>query len=89
MAEKKEKKVGDITHFFDKISVAIIKVAKGQKVKVGDNLHYKNKSGSVDFTEPVESMQIFKEQVQAAKAGEEAGVKVSQKVGDGVEVFLA
>ena len=84
-----EKKVGEITHFFDKISVAIIKVAKGQKVKVGDALHYKNKSGSVDFTETVESMQIFKEQVEVAKAGEEAGVKVSQKVGEGVEVFLA
>ncbi len=87
MANKK--KVGDITHFFDKISVAIIKVVKSQKIKVGDTLHYKNKKGTVDFAEKIESMQIFKEQVETAKAGEEVGVKVGQKIGEGVEVFLA
>lgn len=84
----KEKKVGEVTHFFDKISVAIIKVAKGQKIKVGDTLHYKNKKESTDFTENVDSMQLFKEPVEVAKAGEEVGVKVGQKISEGVEVFL-
>lgn len=84
-----EKKVGEVTHFFDKISVVIVKVAKGQKISVGDTLHYKNASGSTDFTEKIDSMQIFKEQVQTAKAGEEVGIKVGQKISEGVEVFLA
>jgi len=83
-----EKKVGEITHFFDKISVAIIKVAKGQKIKVGDTLHYKNKAGSTDFTEELASMQLFKEPIEVAKAGQEVGVKVGQKIHEGVEVFL-
>lgn len=75
--------IGEITHYFSKIWVAVIKL--DDTLKVGDNI--KIVGGGTEFTQPVESMQIEHAQVQEAKAGESIGLKVAQKVKEGYKVY--
>lgn len=81
--------VGKITHYYDKIGVAVVEVAS--PIKVGDTIRIKAPKGSpreADFTQTVSSMQIEHKQVQAAKKGDAIGMKVDQPVKDGDQVFL-
>jgi putative protease len=88
MAEAKsgsvEEQVGTVTHFFSKISVAIIELTG--PLKVGDTIHITGHT--TDVTQPVTSMQVEHEQRQEAKAGDAVGVKVDANVREGDKVFL-
>jgi putative protease len=88
MAEAKsgsiEEQVGTVTHFFSKISVAIIELSS--PLKVGDTIHITGHT--TDVTQPVTSMQVEHEQRQEAKAGDAVGVKVDANVREGDKVFL-
>ena len=77
------KPIGEITHYFGKISVAVIKLE--DTLRVGDTI--KIVGGGTEFTQPVESMQIEHEQIQEAKAGESIGLRVLQKVKEGYKVY--
>ncbi|PIP14847.1 hypothetical protein COW98_00490 [Candidatus Roizmanbacteria bacterium CG22_combo_CG10-13_8_21_14_all_35_9] len=79
-----DKKVGIVSHYFDKISVAIIELSA--PLKVGDKLKFVRK-GEELFQQEVVSMQIEHQQIQVAKKGDGIGVKVDQKVHEGVEVY--
>lgn len=79
----KEKSLGKVNHYFDKIGVAAMKL--GDSLKVGDTIRVEG--GSVAFTQQIASMQIDHEQVNTAKMGEEVGFKVKQKVREGYRVF--
>jgi len=83
MAEVKP--VGKVTHFFDKIGVAIVKL--DAVLKVGDKIKFEGHG--VSFEQPVDSMQIDREPVKAAKMGDEVGMKVAQPVKAGDLVFKA
>jgi len=76
--------VGKITHFFDKISVAVIELSgtlrEGDKIRI--------KGSTTDFEQTVNSMQIEHETIEEANAGQSIGLKVSEKVRPGDEVFL-
>ena len=84
MNEVTEKLAGEVTNFFSRISVAGIDLSA--PVKVGDNLHFKG--ATTDFTEIVESMQIDRNQVTEAKAGDAIGIKVKMEVRKGDKVYL-
>lgn len=77
------KMVGKITHYFDNIQVAIVKLeaplAKGDKVKI--------KGNTTDLEEDVASMQVNHADIDEGKVGDEVGIKVSQKVREGDEVY--
>jgi putative protease len=77
-------KVGKITHYYDKIGVAVIEVAK--PLKVGDTI--KISGHDKEFTQEISSMQIEHEQIQEAKKGQVIGLKVDQPVKENDEVFL-
>lgn len=81
MAEEKE--IGKVTHYFDHLSVAVVKLA--EDLSVGDSIHIKG--GKTDFTQDVESMQVEHDQVENGKAGESVGLKVSEKVREGDKVY--
>lgn len=81
---KKEKKLGEILHYFDKISVAAIKVKA--PFKVGDVIHIKGHT--TDFEQPVGSIQIEHVAVQKVKKGDDIGIKVKEFVREGDGVFL-
>lgn len=78
-----EKKIGEITHYFDKIGVAIIKLSA--PLKVGDNI--KVKGATSDFEQAIESMQVEHADVESAESGQELGIKVSEKAREGDEVL--
>jgi len=80
---KEEKLIGKITHYFDKIGVAVIDLSSA--LKVGDEIHIVG--GEVDFTQPVEAMQIDHKPVKSAKAKDAIGLKVKEKVRDGYRVY--
>lgn len=81
--KSKEKLLGKVDHYFDKISVAAMKL--GDSLKVGDTVRIEG--GSVAFTQQIVSMQIDRESVNTAKKGDEVGFKVKQKVREGYRVF--
>ena len=78
-----EKEIGKVTHFFDKISVAIIEIT--DVLVVGDEIHIKGKE--TDFTQKVSSMQIEREPIDKAKAGDAIGLKVEELVREKDVVF--
>ena len=82
MAE--EKKIGEIVHFFGKISVAAIKLTG--ELKVGDTIHIKGHT--TDFEQAIDSIQIEHDKVQKAGKGDDVGIKVKDHVRVKDEVFL-
>lgn len=81
--EKKEELIGEVTHFFSKIGVGIIKLKK--PLKSEDVIHIKGATS--DFEQKVDSMQIDHKNVDKAKKGDEVGLKVEDKVREGDQVY--
>ncbi|TSC90425.1 MAG: hypothetical protein G01um10145_97 [Microgenomates group bacterium Gr01-1014_5] len=77
-------KVGKITHFYDKIGVAVL--ALTGSLKVGDRIRFV-RGGEDLFEQEVESMQVEHESVEEAKSGDEVGLKTTEQIKDGAEVF--
>lgn len=84
---KKEKKtrLGKVTHFFDKISVAVIKIEK--PIAVGDEISIEG--STTNFRQKVSSMQIDMKPIEKAKKGQEIGMKTKDKAREGDIVFKA
>lgn len=82
---KEEKPIGTVTHYFNHLGVAIIKLAsaleKGDKVKV--------KGHTTDFEQEIAEMQFDHKEIESGKKGQEVGVKVKEQVREGDEVFAA
>lgn len=76
-------KVGKITHFYDKISVAVVEIL--DTLAVGDTI--KVSGHGKEFTQTVGSMQVEHEQVKEAKKGMVVGMKLDQEANEGDEVF--
>jgi len=79
-----DKKIGTITHFFDKISVGIIKL--DGKLKVGDKI--KIAGGTTGFEQEISEIQLEHKSIPEGKKGQEVGVKVSEKVREGDIVYI-
>lgn len=74
-------KVGTVSHYYDKISVAVLDLSA--PLHVGDLIRF---SGSTEFSQKVESLQVEHEQVTSAAKGDTVGLKVTQPVKPGDEV---
>ena len=83
--EANEVLVGKITHYYDKIMVAAILLTGA--LKKGDTIHVKGRDA--DFTQTVDSMQINREDIEEAKAGDEIGMKLSEEAREGDEIYQA
>ena len=77
-------KIGKVTHYYDKIGVAIIELssalATGEKIKF-------IRGGEDLFEQKVASMQVEHEKIDKAKKGDVIGMKVDDEVKEGAEVF--
>jgi translation elongation factor EF-1alpha len=70
------REVGRVSHFFTKISVAVIELTA--TISVGDRIRIKGPTTNVEQT--VDSMEIEHEKVQRAEAGQSIGMKVKDRV---------
>ena len=77
-------KVGKVTHYYDKLQVAIVELAA--ELSVGDKIKFV-RGGEDMFEQAVDSIQIEHEKRQSAKKGEVVGLKVEKEVKEGAEVF--
>jgi len=69
-------RIGQVTHFYDKIKVAVINITA--TIQVGDTVHFLGHS--TDFKQEVTSLQIEHQGVNEVGSGQEVAMKVSQTV---------
>lgn len=81
---KKEKKIGKITHYFDKIKVIVVKLS--DNLSVGDTIRVVG-GENTDFKQKIVSMEIKGEKIKKAKKGKVIGVKVKEKAREGYKIF--
>jgi len=75
--------IGKVTDFFARPVVAGIELTAN--VKVGDKIHIKGHTTDLELN--VDSMQINNVDVNEAKAGDNIGIKVSERVRRGDMVY--
>ena len=78
------KLIGNVTHYFGNIGVAVI-VLSG-KLKEGDTIRIVG-GVDTDFEQKVGSMEVEHEKIKSAKKGDEVGMKVKEKVREGYKVY--
>jgi len=84
MEPKPEKKlVGKVTHYFTKISVAVVELT--DELKIGDRISIEGHT--TNFQQTVTSMQIEHQNVEKAGPGQSIGLKVEQRVREGDLVY--
>jgi len=71
-----KQEVGKVVHFFGKVSVAAIKLS--DTLKVGDRISIEG--AHTNFEQTVDSIQIEKQALTEAKAGDDVGIKVQDRV---------
>lgn len=81
--EIKGELIGEVFTYFSHVSVAGIKLSG--TLKVGDKIRIKG--ATTDFEITVDSMQIERNPVEEAKAGDSIGIKVPDKVRGGDKVY--
>ena len=81
--EPQYEKIGSITHFYPKPSVAIIELSA--TLNKGDKIVIKGSTTNIEQT--VDSMEIEHKQILNAQGGQSVGMKVNGRVRDGDIVY--
>ena len=81
--ERELVEVGRVSHYFSKISVAVIELKA--PLTVGDRILIKG--STTDLEQVVESMQIEHANVQRAEAGQSIGLKLDDRVRENDTVY--
>lgn len=77
-------KVGKVTHYYDKLDVAIVEL--DGTLAVGDKVKF-TRGGEDLFEQVVESIQIEHEKKDSAGKGDVIGLKTNEAVKEGTEVY--
>lgn len=83
MADK-QKKVGKVTHYYNKIGVGIVKFSS--PVKTGNTLCFKGHA--TDFKQTISEMELDHKKIESSKKGQEVGIKLDQRVREHDLVYL-
>jgi len=78
-----KKPIGKVTHFFDKIGVAVVELTGS--LKAGDTIEIAKDEENA-FQQVVTSMQVDHKPVEKAKKGDAIGMKVDNPVKEGAIV---
>ena len=78
-----ETKIGQVTHYFNHISVAVLDLTA--ELKVGDTVRFLGHSA--DFTQTIDSLEIEHQKVQSAGPKKEVALKTIQTEHEGTEVL--
>ena len=79
-------RIGVVTHYYNHLSVAILKLEKGI-LRVGDHIHIKGHTS--DFAQPVDSMEIDHVHVNEAGPGQSFGLRVQEHAREHDVVYKA
>ena len=77
-------KIGKVSHYYDKILVAIVDL--DAPLAVGDKIKFV-RGGEDLFEQDVDSIQIEHNKVASAKKGDIVGLKTTEPVKDGADVY--
>lgn len=77
------KEIGEVTHWYDKINVAVVKLA--EELKVGDAI--KIRRGEEDIQDTIVSMQVDHKEISSGKKGDEVAIKLSTKAKEGTIIY--
>lgn len=77
-------KIGFVSHYYDKIKVAIINLTSD--LKVGDEIKFV-RGGEELFTQKVDSIQVEHKSIDSATSGDVIGLKIENEVKEGSEVY--
>ena len=83
MSEEELVEVGRVTHFYPKISVAIVELKA--PLNIGDKILIRG--ATTNFEQTVESMQIEHRNIEKAEAGQIIGLKVKERVRENDKVY--
>ncbi|MBI4123063.1 MAG: hypothetical protein HY458_01720 [Parcubacteria group bacterium] len=81
--KQKDKLVGKVIHYYDKIKVAVVKFSV--PVKKGDRVRFEG--GGKSFSQTLGSIEKDHKKIVAVKKRQEVGVKVTKQVREGYRVF--
>ncbi len=76
-------RVGKVTHYYDRIGVAVLELFA--ELNVGDMIHIHGKS--TDITQRVASLEIEHQKIQSAKPKDEVALKVLEPVHEGDVIY--
>ena len=79
-------RIGIVTHYYNHLSVAILKLEKGI-LRVGDQIHIKGHTS--DFAQPVESLEIEHVHVNEVRPGQSFGLRVKDHAREHDVVYKA
>ena len=77
-------KVGTVTHYYDKIKVAVIEVTGS--LSVGDTIKFV-RGGEDLFEQKVTSIQVEHEMKDSAGKGDVVGLKTDEEVKEGADIY--
>ena len=83
MGEAEVEEVGSVTHYFTRIGVAVVELSG--TLSVGDRILIKGMTTNIEQT--VSSMEIERESIKKAEAGQSVGLKVEDRVREGDVVY--
>jgi putative protease len=78
-----EVEIGRITHYYNKIAVAVFVTAEA--LTIGDQIHILGYN--TDFNQAVTSMQIEHQPIESVTAGTEIAIKVKEEVRRGDRIY--
>ena len=81
MADKTQ--IGKVSHYFTRMSVAVVELT--DELEVGDKILVEG--AITTFTQTVDSMQIDRDPVKSAPAGQSIGISMHGKVREGDLVY--
>lgn len=77
-------KIGEVTHYFQHVNAAAVKLLKGG-LRIGESIYLKGHT--TDFKEKVKSIQLDNKPIQEGKKGQEIGLFVKNRVRIGDSVY--
>jgi putative protease len=79
-----ERKIGKVTHYFDKLGVAAIEI-EDRRLHKGDHLHIVGHTTDTEVV--VESIEIEHHQIEEACEGQNVGIRVNEHVREHDDVY--
>lgn len=80
-----EKKIGNVTHYYNDLNVATVKVTDGE-LHLGDTIHIEGHTS--DFTQKIGSMELDHMSVDVAKPGDIVGIATDEYVREHDTIYI-